>query len=254
MSDLLPIGRFAQASRLSIKALRRYDADGLLVPAHVDPDSGYRYYTRDQVRRATAIALLRSLDVPLATIRGVLDAPDPRAALASERARAERELERRRRNLRALERLLGAAAVLPYAVALAEQPALRLGGVSGEVRAETIGADVEPLAEAALARAAAEGWTQDDGLVGVYPLELTDPCTVATGSRRWRRCRAASRRRRCPSAATTSSRSPTRPCSAGRTSTATSRAARCSRPTSTTRAPRPSTSWRRASPCCSRER
>ena len=181
MSELLPIGRFAQASRLSIKALRRYDADGLLVPAHVDPDSGYRYYTRDQVRRATAIALLRSLDVPLATIRGVLDAPDPRAALAGERARAERELERRRRNLRALERLLGAAAVLPYAVALAEQPALRLGGVAGEIHAETIGADVEPLAEAALARAAAEGWPQDDGLVGVYPLELTDPCTAALG-------------------------------------------------------------------------
>ena len=71
----MPIGGLARLSRLSLKALRRYDAEGLLVPAWVDPDSGYRYYSAEQVRTATTIALLRSLDVPLSTIREVLAAP-----------------------------------------------------------------------------------------------------------------------------------------------------------------------------------
>ena len=39
---LLSIGEFARLSRLSAKALRRYDQLGLLKPARVDPDSGYR--------------------------------------------------------------------------------------------------------------------------------------------------------------------------------------------------------------------
>ena len=43
MDDLLPIGRFARATRLSVKALRHYDELGLLRPAFVDPSSGYRY-------------------------------------------------------------------------------------------------------------------------------------------------------------------------------------------------------------------
>ena len=39
----MPIGEFAAASRLSQKALRLYGEKGLLPPARVDPDSGYRY-------------------------------------------------------------------------------------------------------------------------------------------------------------------------------------------------------------------
>jgi len=39
---LVPIGRFSKMTRLSVKALRLYDENGLLPPAHVDPSSGYR--------------------------------------------------------------------------------------------------------------------------------------------------------------------------------------------------------------------
>jgi hypothetical protein len=45
---LLSIGEFARLSRLSAKALRRYDQLGLLKPARVDPDSGYRWYAAGQ--------------------------------------------------------------------------------------------------------------------------------------------------------------------------------------------------------------
>ena len=42
--DLLNIGAFALATGLTIPALRHYDEVGLLKPAAVDPDTGYRRY------------------------------------------------------------------------------------------------------------------------------------------------------------------------------------------------------------------
>jgi len=64
-----------RASGLSPKALRLYDANGLLVPARVDPVTGYRTYEPSQVARARAIGLLRRLDLPLARIGELLDGP-----------------------------------------------------------------------------------------------------------------------------------------------------------------------------------
>ena len=71
--ELLSIGEFAASTRLSIKALRHYDEHGLLTPAHVDPATSYRYYTRDQRNRAILIGDLRRVDVPLAVIAQILD-------------------------------------------------------------------------------------------------------------------------------------------------------------------------------------
>jgi len=68
------IGEFARRSGLSLKALRLYDARGLLEPVRVDPDSGYRYYDPDQLDRARTISLLRRLEMPLGTIADVLAA------------------------------------------------------------------------------------------------------------------------------------------------------------------------------------
>lgn len=61
----MPIGRFAKASRLSVKSLRNYDESGLLPAAFVDPQSGYRYYRLEQLARADAIRSLRMVDMPL---------------------------------------------------------------------------------------------------------------------------------------------------------------------------------------------
>ncbi len=72
---LLSIGVFARRSRLSPKALRLYERLGLLPPAHVAPDSGYRWYRADQLAAARLVALLRRLDMPLAQISAVISAP-----------------------------------------------------------------------------------------------------------------------------------------------------------------------------------
>jgi DNA-binding transcriptional MerR regulator len=47
--QLLRIGGFARASWLSVKALRAYHEIGLLVPADVDPRTGYRLYSGGQL-------------------------------------------------------------------------------------------------------------------------------------------------------------------------------------------------------------
>jgi DNA-binding transcriptional MerR regulator len=78
--SLVSIGEFAQASRLSPKALRLYDELGLLVPAHVDPDTGYRWYTPDQLPRARRVSILRRIGMPLARIRHLLALPPETAA------------------------------------------------------------------------------------------------------------------------------------------------------------------------------
>jgi DNA-binding transcriptional MerR regulator len=102
---LLPIGKFAAASRLSLKALRLYDDNGLLPPARVDPDSGYRYYRPDQLGAATVIRLLRGCDMPLAEIRAFLAAPSTVTLDEYERTLAD-ELADRRRILRYLRERL----------------------------------------------------------------------------------------------------------------------------------------------------
>ncbi|WP_433518972.1 MerR family transcriptional regulator [Nonomuraea sp. CA-143628] len=76
---LLTIGAFARAARLSPKALRLYDELGLLPPAAVDGESGYRFYDPAQLERARLIVWLRRLGMPLAGIRQVCDL-EPEAA------------------------------------------------------------------------------------------------------------------------------------------------------------------------------
>ena len=78
----ITIGEFARRTRLSPKALRIYDELGLVTPARVDPDSGYRFYREDQVERARLVGQLRRLDMPLATIGRVLALEGAEAARA----------------------------------------------------------------------------------------------------------------------------------------------------------------------------
>lgn len=66
------IGEMARDSGLSASALRFYDGAGVLVPARVDPDSGYRWYAPEQLAESVLLAGLRRAGMPLADIRLVL--------------------------------------------------------------------------------------------------------------------------------------------------------------------------------------
>ena len=107
-AQLLSIGRFARTTGLTIRTLRRYDAIGLLVPAHVDEDTGYRWYTLEQARDGEAIRRLRELDVPLEEVRELLHAPPEtlREGLEAHCARLEGRAVELRHTLEELSRLI----------------------------------------------------------------------------------------------------------------------------------------------------
>jgi DNA-binding transcriptional MerR regulator len=127
-SRLLPIGAFARQSRLSLKALRLYDRLGLLVPAHVDADSGYRYYASEQVDRARLIGLLRRLEMPLQRIAAVLDmgATEAVAEIGRFWAETQASMEVKQRLVAYLERHLEGRGEAMYEVKVRQVPQQRV--------------------------------------------------------------------------------------------------------------------------------
>jgi DNA-binding transcriptional MerR regulator len=95
----LSIGAFSRLTHLSIKTLRYYHEVGLLEPAVVDPDSGYRYYRPSQTHSAQIVRRFRDLGLPVADVKAVLAAPD----LAARDAILAGHLDRMREQLRQTE-------------------------------------------------------------------------------------------------------------------------------------------------------
>jgi DNA-binding transcriptional MerR regulator len=65
---MLKIGDLSRLTRVSIKTLRYYDEAELLKPAYVDPFTGYRYYSLDQLPRLNRILALKELGLSLQQI------------------------------------------------------------------------------------------------------------------------------------------------------------------------------------------
>ncbi|HXG26216.1 MAG TPA: helix-turn-helix domain-containing protein [Candidatus Binatia bacterium] len=106
--ELIPIGRFARLTGLSVGALRHYDELDLLRPVEVDRFTGYRRYAPEQLEVARAIARLRDLEVPLEEIRAVLDTDDPaeqRRRVGDQAARVQARLDRQAHILHVLRQL-----------------------------------------------------------------------------------------------------------------------------------------------------
>lgn len=73
--DRMTIGVFARAAKVSTSALRFYDDCGLVRPCAVDPITGYRYYSPEQLDEVTLIRQLRKVGLPLGEVRRVLAGP-----------------------------------------------------------------------------------------------------------------------------------------------------------------------------------
>jgi len=76
MAAGLTVGEFSRMTHLSVKTLRHYHQVGLLEPAEVNPDTGYRYYTTAQIPTVQVIRRLRDLEMPVPDVKAVLAAPD----------------------------------------------------------------------------------------------------------------------------------------------------------------------------------
>src|SRR5919202_6878719 len=104
---MLRIGDFARLGGVTVRALRHYEAEGLLAPAHVDPETGYRSYAFEQLTALDRILALRDLGFRLSDVRALLASPGDVAALArrlgQQGSRLAAELELQTAPLRRLQ-------------------------------------------------------------------------------------------------------------------------------------------------------
>jgi DNA-binding transcriptional MerR regulator len=141
-AEEMTIGEFASRTRLSPKALRLYGELGLLAPARVDPDTGYRFYGEDQAEPAKLVALLRRLDMPLARIAEVLalDGPAAAQAVAAWWVGVEAQNEERRRLVGYVQARLRREDETMYDIELRRIPQRRVLSINRRVDAAGTGA------------------------------------------------------------------------------------------------------------------
>lgn len=71
--NLMLIGEIADFFGVSRKAIRIYEKKGIIKPVKVDTQSGYRYYSAEQVQQLNALLELKALGFSLDEIKTVLD-------------------------------------------------------------------------------------------------------------------------------------------------------------------------------------
>jgi DNA-binding transcriptional MerR regulator len=174
MENLLTIGEFAEATRLSAKALRLYAEHGLLMPSRVDGDSGYRYYRPEQLQLARVIALLRAADMPLREIRHFL--VDPRPELLDEyEQRLRTEHGERLEVLRYAKRVLKEAPM--FEVKIRETSAQRYASRTAKLHV----AELEGFITGTIGELAADGMDGAPFCIFHGPVNETDDGPVEVG-------------------------------------------------------------------------
>jgi DNA-binding transcriptional MerR regulator/effector-binding domain-containing protein len=101
---VLSIGEFSIAVRLSVKALRLYHEQGILVPETVDGESGYRYYGWKSMERAAAIKALKEMGFSLSEVGDLLGKNVGEAELSEALSRKLKEIEAGIREQRAAQK------------------------------------------------------------------------------------------------------------------------------------------------------
>jgi DNA-binding transcriptional MerR regulator len=72
MQNKLSIGEMAKLRGVTVDTLRHYDKIGLLKPFHIDPETGYRYYSISQYEVLGTIKELKSIGFSLEEIKQFL--------------------------------------------------------------------------------------------------------------------------------------------------------------------------------------
>ena len=101
----MQIKEFAKLTGVSVRTLHYYDEIGLLKPAFVDEQNGYRFYDENSLLRMQEILFYRELDFPLKSILEILSSPDydKQKALAEQQKLLELKKERLERIIDALD-------------------------------------------------------------------------------------------------------------------------------------------------------
>ena len=71
-NELLKISELADFFGTTPKALRLYEKKGIIIPSKVDPLTGYRYYSVDQVKKLNVLVELQELGFSLNEIKKIM--------------------------------------------------------------------------------------------------------------------------------------------------------------------------------------
>ncbi|GGU84428.1 MerR family transcriptional regulator [Streptomyces albospinus] len=176
MTSYLSIGDFSRATHMTIKTLRHYHEIGLLEPVEVDPQTGYRRYTAEQIPTAQVVRRFRDLGMPLEEIRTVLAAADVETRnrhIGAHLRRLEEELGRTQRAVAALHDLLTppASGDAPR-IELRSVGAVEAAAVTATVEAQDVAAWFQGALGELYATVASQGLRETGHAGGVYADEL----------------------------------------------------------------------------------
>lgn len=63
--NMFRIGDFSKMSKVTIKALRYYEKEGLIKPSYVDESNNYRYYESNQLLEISRIVALKQIGLSI---------------------------------------------------------------------------------------------------------------------------------------------------------------------------------------------
>lgn len=105
-NSLLSIGQLSKLTDVSMTSLRYYDKLGILRPAYIDPQSGYRYYSFSQGYMVFAIQQCVALGIPLSSFDSFTQNDQQilfSKVIETGRSVAEQKIEEIKSNLKRLE-------------------------------------------------------------------------------------------------------------------------------------------------------
>ena len=89
---LYKIGMFANMNRVTVKTLRYYDEQKLLVPVYVDEESGYRYYAAGQMAQLHRIIALKNMGFSIEDIRKIIGGAEEKSFLLEKKQEILKEI------------------------------------------------------------------------------------------------------------------------------------------------------------------
>ena len=122
-NSMYSIGDVARMKHITVKALRFYHKMGLLIPALIDEQSGYRYYSPHQLLVLDIILIAKKTDASLDSIKTMLDSFSL-PVIAQFLEQQQEELKKKQQELKSMSQTISS---IRQAIHLSEQTLAKLG-------------------------------------------------------------------------------------------------------------------------------
>ncbi|MBD5467045.1 MAG: MerR family transcriptional regulator [Lachnospiraceae bacterium] len=109
-NDLMLIGEIAEFFGVSRKAIRLYEKKGIIKPVEVDAETGYRYYSVEQVQQLNALLELKAMGFSLDEIKTLMNGETTKeqltAALQNKRRAWQEAVDAAKYKMECLEQVI----------------------------------------------------------------------------------------------------------------------------------------------------